>query len=656
MKIGSNKFSFIRISVAAILILSLLGCTAQTVSQPPIATQSRNSEPSQTTEEAAFSPIIVQKDGNIILLCAERSVTLCSAGELGSDNSGAMKLLGMVSGNLNYIYFLTGYDSKTGTGTLMGVSTDAKSPPILVSDGVYSARDSANGDVLFMKNFEDGVGDLYLYNKAGSPELKVQSIVDIYGFSPDGKSIYYVVKDGGYYILYTDIKGIVEKIFEAPAKDFRHYCIFLKDDGSILYGASYSAETLTLYIYSNDKNSEVITGAQPIFILDSLDFFFQIKTDEVYPGGSVPVYCKEIGKDAVCVSQDGCWLRFPDYINGIPFGKSVLLVEEDPDNPKPTVVTVELDDSDFSDFSNEPANIFEDTSSKNKVLLYEYMVGGDKTFISKADEFSQPPYFGPEINKQFTAVSYELDGVLYIALKRDGAWVSRQLTRDAIQYCFDGSGKNFYWVDKEYNLYKMNISDEKEETLKSGILSFTISGDEIYYADNINTFRMSDGAALCGNADFITATQGGVYIRKTNGDYLYFVEGSDKGILVIQGSEGILLSGYRINLSYLSSGDSEMLKNLAEDANYYLNKYGMRENENVISSPHGTLEEDAAFADSFLPGSIPSNYMTIAEYFSEGFKALEKWVGNQNDTDALSLAKSKLSLAASICENSNWIQ
>ena len=37
--------------------------------------------------------------------------------------------------------------------------------------------------------------------------------------------------------------------------------------------------------------------------------------------------------------------------------------------------------------------IIEDTFSKNKLLLYEYTVGGDKTFISKADEYDQhsPP-------------------------------------------------------------------------------------------------------------------------------------------------------------------------------------------------------------------------------------------------------------------------
>ena len=46
---------------------------------------------------------------------------------------------------------------------------------------------------------------------------------------------------------------------------------------------------------------------------------------------------------AVCVSQDAWQFRFPYYKNGVPSGKSVLVIEEDPNNTKSTGNNVKLD-------------------------------------------------------------------------------------------------------------------------------------------------------------------------------------------------------------------------------------------------------------------------------------------------------------------------
>lgn len=643
----TNRIGFV-ICIIVLMFTFSPGCTTKSNS-PEGSTAKTDVYPSDAEQTQAV-PKIVLKDGKIVLLSADRSVVLCSENEM-VNKFGSKRLQGTYSRDKTYIYFLNAYDSKTGTGTLMGVGTDAKTAPVTISDGVYSAKNLFGG-ILFIKNVKDGAGDLYICMKNGSPELKAQNVIPtLYGSSPDGKSFYYVKKEGGDYILFEDFKGSTQKILDTTAENFRYPYIYPENDGQMLYGASDNIDTLKIYLYSDGKSSEIITGAQSI-LLSSITGGFLYTNSDTSTGVST-LYYKEIGKDAVCISRNLCSYQFPDYVKGRPYGKSFLLSEEDADNPKPSETTIVINDSDFSSSSDEPETSIGDTSEKDNIDLYEYTLGGDKTFISKANFDNRQVYGTPEPNKKFTAVSYELNGALYISLKKDGVWVPRQISKDVIQSQFDDSGDNFYWVDKEYKLYKMSLSDEKTELIKEGIMSFTIIGDEVFATDNMNMFRISNGAKLCDYADKVIEAQGGVYIRKSNGDILYFADGCDKGETVIKGAEDTSLSG-TIRFSYLSAKDADAFNNLCEDARYYLNKYGIMTDETTIASPHSTLQEDMAIADSFLPGTVPDDDLAAAEFFSDGFKNLEN--NEQNGNDITNPAGDKLLSAVSIYEEQNNIE
>lgn len=555
----------------------------------------------------AAAPLVYESGDKVFLAGGANSVAL---GDQSALYGCYESINAMLSGDNRWLYYISGLDSASGTGTLMKAPADASSEPVAVAQGVCAARASYDGSrAMYFKDMQGVSGSLYVLSGGGEELIAKNAVPDFFEFSPGGACISYITDEGGgTFTLYIKKEG------EAPVFVTYITAEAVPDNGAKLSGLGeampfdngdilYSVEedyTTPLYLFTGGSLKTICDNGYLLKTYAAGDFLYGGKGLE-----TKPLWYKAPGAEPVLISENYDYIVFPD---GAADSSGFLLVER---------------------LGEGSAGVMMYVISKDKI---------DST-ISLAESEAVA------INKNLGCVAYLRDNKLYASRKTDGGWVETFLSDASTQSFqgsaesgmhvqFDGTGANLYFADefKTGPLYRFSVQDGSLSKLKARVDWFRVAGDTPFaHTTDDKLYCIGNGAMIRRGVREIMAAEGGAYAL-TGGDVMFIDGAAGRARKIGDFTNSVELPGTISYTPPLGEDADRALGVLAREADYCLYKLGYFRDK--CEQPLGT-EGAAALTGKLLARQDLSDDMRLViEQMDGGFKAYGAWANGSGERKA----------------------
>ena len=439
-------------------------------------------------------PVFYEDGGDFYMTAGAESIELKDVQPLDSDDAD---INGMIDEKRNFLYYLA--DEKDGVGDMMRIKLGGSvSQPVKCVSGVcYAVCSRDGGRVLYMKDMDDGEGDLYLY-----PGEKIDESVMMgeMGFSKGGGCIYYITADKKErHTLYVkNGQSAPEQAAEASGSEsFESVTVF--DDGAVAY-TLLDGDDKEVWRWDGGE-AEKLSEGELADVIDSSRLLYTLD-DSLY-------YWSESGGSEK-VSGD-----FFDMYFAPPTGYY--------GDPRKSI---------------EDRLVIAEKNGKGYRLL-EYTAGGE------AEEIADAASGYVIVGNTFNWVCY-YDDEVRLAHKKAGKWESSTIEDEIKTGMFDTSGKFFYYISEDDDLMRIVLLSGEKDRMCKDVSTFWEIGGTLYprTSDGDLYLVRPDGSSekIAENAYHITETYGGAFYVVTYDekyDAEYFLPGEDKGESVFKGVDSV---------------------------------------------------------------------------------------------------------------------
>lgn len=461
------------------------------------------------TGGAKPEPMLFMEDEDVYLMAGTETIQLDEAAFAAGYESNYLNAMVSVDGNT--LYYLADVNSSSGEGDLMRIALGkANAEAESIAEDVYSARISADDKkVLYISDYEDGAGDLYLCTPGGKPEQIGESVYGRnYSFTPNAGIVYYTTTDGSGGFSLMQYSGGEETEIE-DMDDASPSGMYMDDSGKALYKV-YSEEDgeYTLYLYTNGKSERICTDTEYIYTYPIL-----CKADEFLYGIEGELYYYRQGEDE----------RVTDEFYGIDFMQPSFDPRE----------------------GNGRHFMLTEGETSEDLVLYEVNLPGDPVKIGKMD--------GSYITSESgTMIAYRSNDNLYLVKKAGSGWSDREkICEDPLYASFDESGRYLYYIVKDGDNYsgdlcRVRVSGGEEEVLMSDVTEYFLTGSGVYAIDDEYEayFVMGEDDSESIEEDIYSVYNAaeGVYLS-SNGGELYYYNGGE-GERISRDASVVRCNGY----------------------------------------------------------------------------------------------------------------
>lgn len=436
-------------------------------------------------------PMLFLEDDDVFLTVGTETIQLKDAAFApGYENQ---YLNGMVSVDGKTLYYLADVSSNSGEGNLMRISLcNANAKPERVAEDVYSGRISPDDKkILYISNYEEGEGDLYLCTPGGKPEKIAEEVMGrYYAFTPNAAYVYYAVSnnsDGFTLLRYSGGKSIEI----ADVDDASLSGMYMDDSGKMIYKV-YSEEDseYALYLCVNGDSERISRDTDYIYMYPlnaGVDEFLYSSADSLYYYGR------------------GDEEELTDAFYGINF-----LQHYEHYDPRQ---------------GNSSHFMFSEGETSESLTLYDVTVPGEPIKITKMEG----SYL---VSKNGVYVAYESNDNLYLVRKSGSGWGSRdKICEDVLNYSFDESGKYLYYTTSDDDSYsgdlcRLPLSGGDEEELLSDVRQYLIVDSKVYALDEDGeaylVLNADDSKSIEEDISGIYEAKGGIYLLGSGGELYYY--------------------------------------------------------------------------------------------------------------------------------------
>ena len=563
-------------------------------------------------------PLFYMEDDDIYMAVGAETIELEDAAL--SDSGYGSSINGMMSFDRRYVYYLADVDDESGVGKLMVVDTKGSLDPEIVAEDVCEAVISlGGGHFLYLADIEDEIGTLY-YCKMGGEAEKISSDVvsGQYGLSPNGRKYYFVKRmsddeDEAFTVYAALGGGEPDKVDDGEAGEGDVISLAtVTDDGEFIYefgsmdDETYEYDT-TLYVYADGDRDKIASDA-------TIKETFGSASDILYSEDRT-LYYKAPGEDKERLSKDFDGVVFPPYYGSDPnyeHDKHFLLVESDEDE-------------------------------NDQVTLYEMRIGQEPVKITKADRW------GYSINADFSWVSFQRDGELYLCYKDGNDWSDRiEVCENVLSFGFDMSGKYLYYIesydeDDDYgDLYRYTLSSRTDE---AQMLQYDVQGfqlvDNILYTntadDEIFRVESEDDKTLLFDEETLGggAAPDGLYLVVEAKDYdIYYVpaDGSESEAICFDAQDVLYLDGI-ISHNFtppISDELAQTMREVYEDTVYFMDAIN-NTNNSTMSEYHQSYQDTLQMLNSMRESKeISDKVLAMIDDFYWGYYYIAEYAETQD--------------------------
>ena len=443
------------------------------------------------TGSSNLDPLIFMEDDDVYLTVGAETIQLDDAAFGVGYDGQYLNATASVDGKT--LYYLADVNSNSGEGDLMRITLgNANAKPERIAEDVYSARISPDDKkVLYISDYEDGEGDLYLCTPGGKPEQIGESVVGrSYSFTPNAGIVYYAMvnnSDGFTLLQYSGGKSTEI----ADVDDASLSGMYMDDNGRMMYKAyNYEDSEYTLYLYANGDSERICRDTEYIY---------------TYPiDGSAAEFLYS-SEDSLYYYSRGDEESITDAFYGIDF-----LQHYERYDPRQ---------------GNGGHLMFSEGETSEDLTLYEVSLPGEPVKISKMDG----SYI---VSENGATVAYVSNNKLYFVKKTGSSWGSREKVCESVwNYAFDESGRYLYYIAADGESYsgelcRIPLSGGEEEVLMRDVTQYLLSGSQVYAIDEDGEayfiVNEDDSESIEDDITAIYEAADGVYMVGSDGDLYYY--------------------------------------------------------------------------------------------------------------------------------------
>lgn len=597
-------------------------------------------------------PTLMTKNNQIYLVNGQKLVQLGAEDEICMTQDNREIISGMLSHNNTRLYYIKNYDITSAAGDLYIVNIENMTAPALKAKNVFCAAASNNGNALYLANVIDGAGDLYFVNREGSIALIDSSVApELYGFSPDGNNFFYVKKSGDQYVwLLKCGNQPAQRVLQDKTKQHRYICAKVDNAGRLLFGIGSSEADYQIYLYENGQTHRIDMGKglfQPYVDEDDVRYFLCGEMPQVFDVSGSPLYFVGEDRKAKKVSDNASGVVSGVYDTRLNAHLNFeWLYAEHDEITSDGSSGLQLYDLETGAYTGDVLDEYEPSLSENKIFIYSKEIGSQYICNVSVNEFCS--FAG---SSSSVLIYGDIQAPLSLVRKSGNGWSEPELLSDAAMWIISDD-KYVWWIDQNFELWRSALQTGQKEILMDKAMNVILSGDTVYVCvDNQSICRLDNGKSVrLIDANTMFETANGCLVLTEDGRLVHFENGKDAGATVMEGALWSSANFYGIRYSLLTDDDATKLKELRDDAVYYQNMNGMLSgNWEVISSPHRSLEDDLALAQSYAYyGRLPNQLRYVTGYFADGFADLIDGTNSENADDGF---HSDLSAGISMYDN-----